>query len=149
MLHSGENKPDDNISTPTSMILPCLITLVTPSLWPAFAAYVPTQQPLTNFSVHQLVGRQEARVNPCGPYGQLCCDLDQVCYTDSSGNGQCSRISALSAALSTSATTSIEGVNPSTSAATYTVITVTPSSDSTTLYLCYLFLEVPAYANIY
>jgi hypothetical protein len=62
MLHSGENKPDDNISTPTSMILPCLITLVTPSLWPAFAAYVPTQQPLTNFSVHQLVGRQEACV---------------------------------------------------------------------------------------
>jgi hypothetical protein len=124
---------DDNTSTPTSMILLCLITLITPSLWPAFATYVPTEQTLTNFPVYQLFERQEACVNPCGPYGQLCCDSDQVCYTDSSGNGQCSRTSATSAALSTSATTSIEGTNPSTSAATYTVITVTPSSDSTTL----------------
>src|SRR5947209_20346116 len=57
-----------------------------------------------------------------------CCDLDQVCYTDSSGNGQCSQTSALSAALSTPD----NDLNPSASAAAYTVITVTPSSDRTT-----------------
>jgi hypothetical protein len=125
------------MSSPKSLILKTLllvwlITINSLSQLPVFAAFMPLKQRLHGLQAYQLSERQDLCVNPCGPYGQLCCDLDQVCYTDSSGNGQCSQTSALSAAPSTVASSAVDGLTPSTSSASYTVITVTPPPDSIT-----------------
>ena len=127
------------MSSPTSIQLQVLLliwstTILSASPGLAFAAFVPMeQQHLAGFQAHQLLGRQDYCVNPCGQYhGQLCCDTDEVCYTDASGNAQCSQTSAPSAASSTSATGVAGGITPSTASASYTVITVTSPQDGLT-----------------
>lgn len=42
--------------------------------------------------LHRLDDLQDVRKrceNPCGYYGQLCCESDQVCYTDANNQAQC------------------------------------------------------------
>jgi hypothetical protein len=128
----------ENMSSPTSFMLvktatlPWSIAIICLSQWPAFAAFVPLQQRLRGLQARHLPEKRDFCVIPCGPYGQIGCDLDQVCYTDSSGNGLCSQTSALAAAPSTMTTSTASGGTLSTSSASYTIITVISSSEGTT-----------------
>ena len=110
------------------------IIILSADPWLVFAAFVPLERRLARFEAPELVGRQDYCINPCGQYhGQLCCDTDEVCYTDSSGNALCSQTSAPAAATtSTVGGGGGGGVTLSTTSASYTVITVTSPQDTLT-----------------
>jgi hypothetical protein len=108
-----------------------LTTIIYPSRRPVFAVFMPLDQRLYSEQAHLLRHKRDFCVIPCGPYGQICCDLNQVCYTDSSGNGLCSETSALSAGTSTLTTDISSGGMKSPSSTSYTIITVTQSEERT------------------
>lgn len=64
-----------------------LITIIAHTTQPASAAVLPTEEYLQSLSNVTLLEKRCS--NPCGYYGQLCCQSDQYCYTDSNDQAQC------------------------------------------------------------
>lgn len=67
-------------SSLTSLVLAALLSR------PVIAGFLP--ELLRSFEDLQDVRKRCS--NPCGYYGQLCCEADEVCYTDSNNEAQCS-----------------------------------------------------------
>jgi hypothetical protein len=65
---------------------PLLTTIICPSQLPVFAAFTPVDQRLHSVQAYPLPDKRDFCVIPYVPYGQICGDLNEVCYTDSSGD---------------------------------------------------------------